>query len=143
MRWSIQVWVSCFQWTQNVGAGGPHHRSHQLMASSLLHFHWLVKWEKCNGHPWWKPPAPTALYAYSTLEIFWRRRTLFLLTRLTLTLAACHFYIIFLRDVTHCTVSRCAWRSYILIFLSVVFSLLVTSSDFPQNQPVPMVHSNT
>ena len=36
------------QWSQNVGAGGPHHRSHQLMASSSLDCHRLVEWGRHN-----------------------------------------------------------------------------------------------
>ena len=44
-------WVRSFevpkmpnQWSQNVGAGGSHHRPHQLMASSSLDCHRLVEW---------------------------------------------------------------------------------------------------
>ena len=75
-------------------------------------------------------------------KILRKRSTLFLLARLTLNLATCPFYIIFLHDVTHCAVSRCAWRSYILLFLSVVFSLLVTFPNFPLTLPVPIIHLN-
>ena len=36
------------QWSQNVGAGGPHHRPHQLTASSSLDCHRLVEWGRHN-----------------------------------------------------------------------------------------------
>ena len=36
------------QWSQNVGAGGPHHRPHQLMASFSLDYHTLVEWGRHN-----------------------------------------------------------------------------------------------
>ena len=36
------------QWSQNVEAGGPHHRPHQLMASSSFDCHRLVEWGRHN-----------------------------------------------------------------------------------------------
>ena len=39
---------STSQWSQNVGAGDPHHRPHQLMASSSLDCHRLVEWGRRN-----------------------------------------------------------------------------------------------
>ena len=42
-----QVW-RIRQWSQNVGAGGPHHRSRQLMASSSLDCHRLDEWGRHN-----------------------------------------------------------------------------------------------
>ena len=49
------------QWSQNVGAGGPHHRPHQLMASSSLDWHRLVEWERHNEleASMVGPPVPT------------------------------------------------------------------------------------
>ena len=42
------VWITATQWSQNVGAGGAHHRSHQLMASSSPDCHRLVEWGRHN-----------------------------------------------------------------------------------------------
>ena len=44
----ITVTVTSTQWSQNVGAGGPHHRPHQLMASFSLDCHRLVEWGRHN-----------------------------------------------------------------------------------------------
>ena len=43
-----QKWSVPRQWSQNVGAGGPHHRPHQLMASFSLDCHTLVEWGRHN-----------------------------------------------------------------------------------------------
>ena len=44
----IYAWGSSVQEFQNVGAGGPHHRPHQLMASFSLDCHRLVEWGRHN-----------------------------------------------------------------------------------------------